>query len=103
MSQIEIICACIIGVIGLLGLIFLGALVSVLEFKAKQAKEKQLERIANACFGIEQGLEELRRELTVLSTISADIDRLEIHQNSFYDCTSKFYNAILEEVKKVGE
>lgn len=103
MSQTQIICACVIGVIGLLGLISLGVLVSVLEYKAKSEKNQQLERIANACFGIEEGLEEVRRELTSLSTISADIDRIEVHQNSFFECAVELGNKIIQEIEKVGE
>lgn len=103
MSQTEIICACVIGVIGLLGLISLGVLVSVLEYKAKSEKTKQLERIANACFGIEQGLEEIRLELLPLSTISADIDRIEVHQYSFFQSAFELGNKIIQEIEKVGE
>lgn len=103
LSQTEIICACIIGVILVLGFIFLVCLVSYLEYKKECEKNKQLERIANACFGIEEVLDDVRRELISLSTISADIDRIEVHQSSFFECAVKLGSLVLDEIKKVGE
>lgn len=86
MSQTEIICACIIGVISLLVLFSLFALSSILEYKAKMKKTEELKSIANACFGIEEDLEHLSSELSALSYISADLGE-----------------KILDEIKKVGE